>query len=56
MLYVYGEYLLHGGSKEQFRRLTMEDIQIMAAVALAGRRRTAGCIADAVAGLFKVRQ
>jgi hypothetical protein len=39
MMYVYGLYLMHGGSPEKFDDLTMTDIQLMYVAYLGEQKR-----------------
>jgi len=52
-MYLYGVYLLNGGSKEEFFDLSFEDLQIMSVVALSGIHRNANAIAQSISKLFR---
>lgn len=53
LMYLYGVYLLNGGSKEEFFDLSFEDLQIMSVVALSGIHRNANAIAQSISKLFR---
>lgn len=53
MLYVYGTYLLNGGTKDRFLDFDSDDLQIMATVATARMKRQADMNAASVSKLFR---
>ena len=51
-LYVYSQYLIHGGTPDEFMNLTADDIQLMYATDRINHQKTAHDIADILAGMF----
>lgn len=50
-LFMYGEYLRHGGKREDFMDLTGEDIQLMYSAYMATEARTMRRNAEAMAAI-----
>lgn len=51
ILFMYGEYLRHGGKREDFLDMTGEDIQIMYSAYMATEARTMRRNAEAMAAI-----